>query len=927
MFRSFISVSVYYLSVIDYVEEIVYYNDIRSLHGCGSNEVIFMKKALSLLIALAVILSAVCTVPIISASTASVTGVETGSANTISFDANATGWRNYDYIAFHIWAIDDNSFSGYDWGGKRQRGKDDDGDYVWTYDLDAAGLTIQPGCQYCVIFYSSTGAQTYNLLFGSECLGHTAYCDGTTYENPEDSNKTAQAAFWSGGIDSSVYGPELKISSIGTVVGTCCPSNTTPYKMFVEFLINTLSNARQFSGKDDQTLIDDICKGLGIGKVDCKKAIAETGVSVAWDESKSSLAGDESEPGIGDGGGSSGDSEYTRNYSPYRVRISDVTPYDQFCHYLLDGAFAEDLRIYGNRTEQQIVDTAASKYGLYRDDVALALIETNANGVEWRASKSSLPTGKSCLTYVKDTLYLIGTRNGVDRGIENVDKNAILEYHENTGYYIISNFNMSTGDTAQIARYDGNRRFTVVSKSVLKTAKNTDYLFFYRPESAGYSFGYNFGSEYYHNDGSGSSSGGSGSGGTTGEVFVWVKSTEDVTSGVKLTWDKVSGVPKYRVFVDNNGSWKGIGDTTTTSFIDKTAVPGRVYRYTVRGVGSDGKYCTSYVKEGWYHRYMNAPAITGVENTAEGALIKWNAVEGNARYRVYIRNGLNWVILGDTYGTQLLHPVKPIQQITVNEVSYLREDEGYYYEEPTSAPVRTDDGSQLYAEDGMTYRYLVRCVSYDGMCEIGAYDETGVRSTFSGKSPVLLAQPKIVSANDTREGMEVKWNSVPGAVRYRVFCHSGNGWYRLGEATEAHYLDSSINSVRKVYTVNHDPNIQEEPMEPYLDVYKRTYMVVCISEDGSRYVSPCSSGFFAEYRDYVEEIYPDTIRGDYDGDGAITIMDATRAQNVVAELVTMNEEYLAKVDADGDGVLTIMDATRIQNVLAELMYMDGTRRD
>ena len=230
---------------------------------------------------------------------------ETGAANIISFDPTSAGWKNYDYIAFHIWAIDDDSFSGYDWGGKKQRGKDDDGDGIWSYDLDAAGLTIQSGCQYCVIFYSSTGAQTYNLLFGTPCIGQTASCDGTVYENPEDSNKTAQAAFWGGGIDSTVYGPELKISSIGTVVGTCCAASTTPYKMFVDFLTNTLDNARQFSGKDDQTLIDDTCKGLGIGKADCKKAIAETGVTVAWDESKSSLPG-ESDPSANEGGGGNG---------------------------------------------------------------------------------------------------------------------------------------------------------------------------------------------------------------------------------------------------------------------------------------------------------------------------------------------------------------------------------------------------------------------------------------------------------------------------------------------------------------------------------------------------------------------------------------------------------------------------------------------
>lgn len=224
---------------------------------------------------------------------------ETGAGNIISFDPASAGWKNYDYISFHIWAIDDESFTGFDWGGKKQRGTANP-DGTWSYDLDKAGFTIQPGKQYCVIFYSSTGAQTYNLLFGTPCIGKKAYCDGTEFENPEDSNKTAKAAVWDG-ISASTYGPELKISSIGTVVGSCCAASTTPYKMFVSFLTDTLSNARQFSGKDDQTLLDDTASKLGIGQDDIEKAIAESGASVEWKKAESK-APEKSDPAANEPG-------------------------------------------------------------------------------------------------------------------------------------------------------------------------------------------------------------------------------------------------------------------------------------------------------------------------------------------------------------------------------------------------------------------------------------------------------------------------------------------------------------------------------------------------------------------------------------------------------------------------------------------------
>ena len=218
-------------------------------------------------------------------------GAETGADSKIYFDTNGTGWNNFDLIAFHIWAIDDDSFVGFDWGGKKENGTDE-GNGIWSYDVASKIAPMQDGKQYCVIFYSkiagSAAMQTYNLLMGTPCLGKTAACDGTTYENPEDSNKTAQAAFWGGGIDAATFGPELKISSIGTVVGTCCAASTSPYAMFVDFLTNTLTNARQFSGKDDQTLIDDTAKALGLGQDLIKQAIAETGVSVEWKEAASS---------------------------------------------------------------------------------------------------------------------------------------------------------------------------------------------------------------------------------------------------------------------------------------------------------------------------------------------------------------------------------------------------------------------------------------------------------------------------------------------------------------------------------------------------------------------------------------------------------------------------------------------------------------
>ena len=74
-------------------------------------------------------------------------------------------------------------------------------------------------------------------------------------------------------------------------------------------------------------------------------------------------------------------------------------------------------------------------------------------------------------------------------------------------------------------------------------------------------------------------------------------------------------------------------------------------------------------------------------------------------------------------------------------------------------------------------------------------------------------------------------------------------------------------------------------------------------------------------------------RGDSDGDGEVTVLDATRIQRLLAELCDIDgSSYTGKPlsaaqiiisDADNDGEVTIMDATAIQRYMAELPAFDG----
>ena len=76
-------------------------------------------------------------------------------------------------------------------------------------------------------------------------------------------------------------------------------------------------------------------------------------------------------------------------------------------------------------------------------------------------------------------------------------------------------------------------------------------------------------------------------------------------------------------------------------------------------------------------------------------------------------------------------------------------------------------------------------------------------------------------------------------------------------------------------------------------------------------------------------IYEDNeeFSGDADGDGMVTVMDATHIQRSLAGLCTKHEIVAASADVDHDGEITVLDATRIQRYKANICNLDGTPLD
>lgn len=67
-----------------------------------------------------------------------------------------------------------------------------------------------------------------------------------------------------------------------------------------------------------------------------------------------------------------------------------------------------------------------------------------------------------------------------------------------------------------------------------------------------------------------------------------------------------------------------------------------------------------------------------------------------------------------------------------------------------------------------------------------------------------------------------------------------------------------------------------------------------------------------------EPTYSDKI-GDINGDGVISIADATELQKHLVGLVTLSDEQLAVADTNGDGSVSVADATQIQKYITQLI--------
>lgn len=236
-----------------------------------------------------------------------------------------------------------------------------------------------------------------------------------------------------------------------------------------------------------------------------------------------------------------------------------------------------------------------------------------------------------------------------------------------------------------------------------------------------------------------------------------ITKTENVYGGVKLAWNKVNGAEKYRVYYKSRTGWKRMGETTSTSFIDKDVTSGKSYTYTVRCISANSKRFTSgYDSKGTRATYVASPEITKLENIYGKTKITWNKVNGAEKYRVYVRRNNKWTRFCDT---------------------------------------TSNSATDTIVTSGKTYTYTIRCINSSATKFTSGYNA-------NGKSVEYIAAPELIKIEGGNEGVKLTWNKPAGSVKYRAYRKSSNGWTRLTETANTSYTDKSAKAGNNyIYTV------------------------------------------------------------------------------------------------------------------------------
>ncbi len=222
----------------------------------------------------------------------------------------------------------------------------------------------------------------------------------------------------------------------------------------------------------------------------------------------------------------------------------------------------------------------------------------------------------------------------------------------------------------------------------------------------------------------------------------------------KISWSKVDGATKYKVYRSTNGkTYKLYTTVTSASYTDKNAKIGTTYYYKVKAVNSNG--AESVFSNAKNIKCRPATPTVSISRVSGKAKLSWKAISGATKYWVYrSTDGKNYT-----------------RVISTTKLSY------------------TDSKSK----SGTKYYYKVQAIA--------VVNNTNVGSAFSAIKTITttLAKPtvKITTSNGKPK---LSWSKVTGADKYYIYRSTdGKTFKYYTSTTKLTYTNTGAKKGTKYY--------------------------------------------------------------------------------------------------------------------------------
>lgn len=215
----------------------------------------------------------------------------------------------------------------------------------------------------------------------------------------------------------------------------------------------------------------------------------------------------------------------------------------------------------------------------------------------------------------------------------------------------------------------------------------------------------------------------------------WKSIAANGSSGISLSWKKVSGATGYIIYrsTAKNGSYKKIKTikgAAVVKYTDKTGKKNQVYYYRIQASGKAGE--SAYSAKSWC-RILNTPVLADVLPQESGVMkLTWNKVEHAGGYIIYRKKG--------------------------TETDYKK--------------VKTISGASVTSwqdvtEQGMDYQYRIQAYT---VRNAGKADQ---KTDYSDRSNVITVRHLEIPVLQLTEGSEhqvvLSWKKVSGVDGYKIF--------------------------------------------------------------------------------------------------------------------------------------------------------------